>query len=304
MPLSRNSRFGQYEIVELLGAGGMGEVYRARDVRLERDVAIKVLPVELGGDQERLDRFAREARLLAQLSHTNIATIHGLEEHEGRQCLVMELVEGETLAERIVRGPIPLAEAVPLFFEIAQGLEAAHEKGIVHRDLKPSNIIITPGGRPKILDFGLATVSTGEASPADLSESPTVTKGTAVGVILGTAQYMSPEQAKGKPVDKRTDIWAFGCCLYEALTARKAFHADTLPEILAAILGCEPDLNALPTDTPPRLRRLLARCPSKDAWMRLRDIGDARIVLSETDGGPTRGWTIEPGGPPHGCPGS
>ena len=197
-----------YEIVDLLGSGGMGDVYRARDTKLEREVAIKVIAEAFSRDKERLDRFEREAKLLAQLNHTNIATLHGFEDADGQRFLVMELVEGETLAERIARGPIPLGEAIILFIQIAEGLEAAHEKNIVHRDLKPSNIKLGPDGKIKILDFGLAKVfANPEARPEDLSQSPTLTKGTALGVILGTPPYMSPEQARGTSVDKRTDIW-------------------------------------------------------------------------------------------------
>ena len=206
-------KLAHYEIVEKIGEGGMGEVYRARDTKLDRDVAIKVLPEDLVKDRERLDRFEREARLLAQLNHSNIATLHGLEEHDSQPFLVMELVEGETLEERIARGSIPVDEAVPLFVQIAEGLEAAHERGIVHRDLKPANIKITPGDEVKILDFGLAKAFVAEPGSADSSKSPTLTRGTALGAILGTAAYMSPEQAKGKRVDNRTDIWAFGACL-------------------------------------------------------------------------------------------
>ena len=223
MSLSAGTRLAHYEILEPIGKGGMGEVYRAKDTKLRRDVAIKVLPDEFAQDAERLARFQREAELLAALNHTNIATIHGLEESDGVRFLVMELVHGETLAERIARGPIPFEEALPVFKQIAEGLEAAHEKGVIHRDLKPANIKITPEEKPKILDFGLAKGS-GETAPVlKGSESPTVTKGTAVGVILGTAPYMSPEQARGRAVNKRTDIWAFGCCLFEALTGKTPF---------------------------------------------------------------------------------
>ena len=236
MALAPGTKLGRYEVVESIGAGGMGEVYRARDSKLERDVAIKVLPEEFLRDKERLNRFEREAKLLAQLNHSNVATLYGLEESGGRQFLAMELVEGETLAERIARGSIPVDEAVPLFIHIAEGVEAAHEKNIIHRDLKPANIKIGPDGKPKILDFGLAKAFVGDDESApESSQSPTLTKGTALGAIMGTAAYMSPEQARGKPVDKRTDIWAFGCCLYEALTRRKPFTSATGA---SSSLGC------------------------------------------------------------------
>ena len=246
MRLSPGTKLGHYDVVESIGVGGMGEVYRARDTKLGRDVAIKVLPEEFSRDKERLDRFEREARLLAQLNHANIATLHGLEEHDAQQFLVMELVEGETLAERIARGPIPIDEAIPLFTHIAEGLEAAHEKVIVHRDLKPANIKIGPDGKPKILDFGLAKDYGRKPSASNLAESPTLTKGTATGVIQGTAPYMSPEQARGKEVDKRSDIWAFGCVLYEALCGRKPFDGDTVADVLGAIVKTEPDWDRLP----------------------------------------------------------
>jgi len=208
--LQAGHQLAHYEILEPIGKGGMGEVYRARDTKLGRDVAIKVLPEEFARDKERLDRFDREARLLAQLNHANIATLYGLEEHDGQKFIVMELVEGETLAERIAKGPLPVDEAIPVFIQIAEGLEAAHEKSIIHRDLKPANIKIGPDGKPKILDFGLAKAFVGERESvaADSSRSPTLTKGTALGVIMGTASYMSPEQARGGTLDKRTDIWS------------------------------------------------------------------------------------------------
>ena len=262
----------------------MGEVYRARDTKLGRDVAIKVLPEEFSQDKERLDRFQREARLLAQLNHPNIATLHGLEEHDGQQFLVMELVEGETLAERIAKGPISAEEAISLFIQIAEGLEAAHEKGIVHRDLKPANIKITPDGKVKILDFGLAKVFVaGQDVSADLSQSETLTKGTALGVIMGTAAYMSPEQARGKPVDRRTDIWAFGCCLYEALAGKGAFSSETVSDTIAAVLDREPDWNALPSRAPASVDRLLRRALVKDRARRLQHIGDARIEMEDAE---------------------
>ncbi len=284
MTLNVGARVGFYEILEKIGAGGMGEVYRARDTKLGRDVAIKVLPEAFSKDRERLDRFEREARLLAQLNHPNIATIHGLEEFDGQRLLVMELVEGETLAERIARGPIPIDEAIPLFTQIAEGLEAAHEKGIIHRDLKPANIKITPDGHVKILDFGLAKAFHRETGLGDdASQSPTMTKGTVLGVILGTASYMSPEQARGKLVDKRTDLWAFGCCLYEALVGQKAFVGETTTDTLAAIVNAEPDWDKLPGETSAACRRLLRRCLEKNVRLRLTDAAMARIELNEVN---------------------
>ena len=245
----------------------------------------KSLPEEFARDKERLDRFEREARLLAQLNHANIATLHGLEEHDGQQLgprgtneLVMELVEGETLAERIAKGPLPVDEAIPLFIQIAEGLEAAHEKGIIHRDLKPANIKIGPDGKPKILDFGLAKAFVGDEPAADSSQSPTLTKGTALGAIMGTASYMSPEQARAKPIDKRTDLWAFGCCLYETLAGKRAFDGESVTDILAAVVRAEPDWQPL-QGAPAGLMRLVRRCLSKDASLRLRDAGDARLEL-------------------------
>ena len=282
MPLTPGTKLGQYEVVEAIGAGGMGEVYRARDTKLGRDVAIKVLPEEFARDKERLDRFEREARLLAQLNHSNIATLHGLEEHDGQKFIVMELVEGETLAERIARGPIPVDEAIPLFIQIAAGLEAAHEKAIIHRDLKPANIKIGPDGKPKILDFGLAKAFAKEDPTSSQTESPTVTRHTEAGVILGTAPYMSPEQARGKGLDKRTDIWAFGCVLYEALTGRVAFLGDTVSDTIAGILKQEPEWRKLPANTPSMVRSLLRRCLNKDPGHRVQHIGDARIELEES----------------------
>lgn len=285
MDLDAGTRLGSYEIVAFIGAGAMGTVYRALDTKLGREVAIKILPEEFSHDPDRAARFEREARLLASLNHPHIATLHGLEEFNGRKFLVMELVEGETLGEQIARGALPIAELLPLFRQITEALEAAHEKGVVHRDLKPPNIKITPEGNIKVLDFGLAKAFRSEAAATDsgLSESPTMTRGTATGVILGTAPYMSPEQAKGKAVDRRTDIWAFGCCLYEALTGKAAFLADSVTSTLAKILERDPDWDALPRETPSAVRRLLRRCLQKDRERRLRDIGDARFDLEEVE---------------------
>lgn len=279
------TRLGQYEIVSLLGAGGMGEVYRGRDPRLNRDVAIKVLPAAFATDVERLGRLRREAQLLAQLSHQNIAQLHGLEEHDGTWFLVMELAAGETLTERIgLHGPLPLTEAIPIATQLCAGLAAAHDQGIVHRDLKPANINVAedPAGglHVKILDFGLAK-SVAVSDDTGLSTSPTEIAATREGVIQGTAPYMSPEQARGKPADRRTDIWAFGCVLYEMLTSRRAFDGETVSDVITAILSTEPDDAALPAGLPPALRRLLRRCLEKDPDQRLRDVGDARLELRE-----------------------
>ena len=276
-----------YEIVEAIGAGGMGEVYRARDTKLGRDVAIKVLPKEFSRDKDRLARFEREARLLAQLNHANIATLHGLETFEGQRFLVMELVEGETLAERIERGAIPIAEALPIFRQIAEGLEAAHEKGIIHRDLKPANIKITSDGKVKILDFGLAKAFSREDDVSTAtSQSPTLTKGTALGAILGTAPYMSPEQARGNTVDRRTDVWAFGCCLYEALTGKATFRGNTVSDTIANVLKQEPEWDKLPESIPTKIRALLRRCLQKDGNRRSRDIWGARLEIEEAIAAP------------------
>ena len=258
----------------------MGEVYRAKDPKLGREVAIKVLPAALVSDPERVARFEREARVLASLSHPHIGAIYGFEHSGDVRGLVLELIEGPTLADRLKSGPLPVAEALNVARQIAEALDAAHEKGIVHRDLKPANIKITPAGVVKVLDFGLAKVDDDGAAP-DLSQSPTMTVGgTREGVILGTAAYMSPEQARGKPVDKRADIWSFGCVLFEMLTGRVAFAGDTISDTIAAILEREPDWTALPDALPLAVtRRLLQRCLDKDPRQRLRDIGDARLEL-------------------------
>ena len=274
--LAPGSSIGPYRIETLLAVGGMGEVYRAHDTTLGRDVAIKILPRHFTADPERLARFEREARLLAALNHPNIGAIYGLETANGIRALVLELVEGETLGVRIQRGPAPVTDALAISRQIADALDAAHEKGIVHRDLKPANIKVTPGGVVKVLDFGLAKAATGHW------QSPTVTVGsTQEGTVLGTAAYMSPEQARGQDVDKRTDIWAFGCVLYELLTGHPAFPGETVSDTIAAILGREPDVAALPAATPPMLTRLLQRCLEKDPKRRLRDIADARADLDD-----------------------
>ena len=280
-------RFGAYEVLALIGAGGMGEVYRARDANLGRDVAIKILPEIFSTDADRRARFEREARLLAALNHPHIAAIYGVEQIDGARALVLELVDGDTLAERLARSPLPVSEALRAARQIADALDEAHEKGIVHRDLKPANIKITPDGIVKVLDFGLAKAAGGDGSSPDRSQSPTVSIGTRDGVILGTGAYMSPEQARGKAIDKRTDVWAFGCVLYEMLTGRAAFAGDTLSDTIAAILELEPDWSALPAATPAAVRRLISRCVEKDPKRRLRDIGDARSEIDDVLSGAT-----------------
>jgi eukaryotic-like serine/threonine-protein kinase len=285
MPLATGARLGVYSILDPLGAGGMGVVYRALDTRLGREVAIKGIPEEFSRDPSRLARFDREARLLAALNHPSIAAIYGLEEFDGTRFIVMELVPGQTLSASLSRGALPLEEALRIARQIAEALEAAHERGIVHRDLKPANVKVTPEGRVKVLDLGLAKAfdAKGTDSGSDPTLSPTlVIDGTQPGVILGTAEFMSPEQARGKPVDKRTDIWSFGCVLFELLTGRRAFTGETVSDILVAILTRDPPWEALPAATPPRIRELLGRCFQKDPAQRLRDIGDARIEIEET----------------------
>jgi serine/threonine-protein kinase len=279
------TRLGTYEIAAQIGAGGMGEVYRALDTNLGRHVAIKILPDTFAHDPERLARFEREAKTLASLNHPNIAQVYGLEKADGIRALVMELVEGPTLADRIAQGPVPVDEALPIARQIAEALEAAHEKGIVHRDLKPANIKLRPDGTVKVLDFGLAKA----ADPAGVgsvvtSMSPTITTPamTQAGVLLGTAAYMSPEQAKGRAVDKRSDIWAFGAVVYEMLTGRRAFQGEDVADTLAAVLMKEPDWTTLPSHTPPAMVTTLQRCLVKDRRLRIRDIGDAMMALGGT----------------------
>ncbi len=270
-----------YEVLGPIGAGGMGEVYRARDGKLNRDVAVKVLPDLLGRDPERLARFEREAQVLASINHPNIAAIYGVEDSAGSPALILELVEGPTLADRLASGPLALDEALSVARQIAEALEAAHALGVVHRDLKPANIKLRTDGTVKVLDFGLAKAfGPGGPSP-DPMLSPTFTAATAAGVVLGTAAYMAPEQARGRPVDKRADIWAFGCVLFECLTGRQAFGGETASDIVAAILTRDIDLAALPTSTPRRVRDLLRRCLQRDPRRRLHDIADARIEITE-----------------------
>src|SRR6266536_1173108 len=295
MTLQPGTRFGAYESQAPLGAGGMGEGYRARDTRLQRDVAIKVLPELFASDPERLARFEREAHLLAALNHPHIAQVYGLERQDrrdgqegpkgrGAPFIVMEFVDGPTLADRLVHGRIPLDEALPIARQIADALEAAHEQGIIHRDLKPANIKIRDDGTVKVLDFGLAKAmeGAGQAGVFEASMSPTMispAQMTHVGIILGTAAYMSPEQAKGRVVDKRADVWAFGCVLFEMLTGKPTFTGESVTETLASVMRDAPSFDALPPGTPPHVGRLLRRCLERDPRQRLRDMGEARIAF-------------------------
>ena len=288
MALIPGSRLGPYEITGTLGAGGMGEVYRATDVNLTRQVAIKVLPNTFANDPERLARFEREAKTLAALNHPNIAQIYGFEKANGVSALVMELVEGPTLADRIAQGPIAVDETLPVAKQIAEALEAAHEQGIIHRDLKPANIKLRPDGTVKVLDFGLAkALEPAWSANVNATASPTITSPammTGVGVLLGTAAYMSPEQARGKPVDKRCDIWAFGCVLYEMLTGRRPFAGEDVTDTIAAVVRAEPEWDALPSQTPAAVRRVLKRCLEKQVRERLPHIGAARLDINEALG--------------------
>ncbi len=277
MALEVGSRLGHYSVTALIGEGGMGQVYQATDTKLNRQVALKILPEAFATDPDRLARFQREAHVLASLNHPNIAAIHGLEESDDTRALVLELVEGPTLEDRIKQGPIPVDEALPIAKQIAEALEAAHEAGVIHRDLKPANIKVRDDGTVKVLDFGLAK-ALDTAPEGDPSQSPTLTAAaTQMGVIMGTAAYMSPEQARGKPVDKRADIWSFGLVLFEMLTGQRVFEGNTVPETLAKVLETEPDWQALPKTIPATVLDLLRRCLERESWQRLRDIGDARI---------------------------
>ena len=281
MPLTPGTTLGPYSVTAKIGEGGMGEVYRARDTTLDRDVAIKVLPDAFASDPERLARFEREAKVLASLNHPNIGAIYGLERSGDTRALVLELVEGPTLADRIKQGPIPIDEALPIAKQIADALEAAHEQGVIHRDLKPANVKVKDDGTVKVLDFGLAKAL--DPSPTgDPSQSPTLTAAaTQMGVIMGTAAYMSPEQASGETTDKRSDIWSFGVVLFEMLTGQRLFTGKTVSHVLGAVLQLEPRWDALPVPTPQPLRKLLRRCLQKDRKHRLRDIGDALTDLDE-----------------------
>src|SRR5512138_1224689 len=296
MSLSVGSRLGPYEILSALGAGGIGEVYRARDTKLDREVAIKVLPELFVSDPERVARFQREAKTLASLNHPHIGGIYGFEDTDGERAIVLELVDGPTLADRIAQGPIPLDEALPIARQIAEALEAAHEQGIIHRDLKPANIKVRDDGTVKVLDFGLAKivgppeggpyvpdVGVGFSRPT-ASMSPTITTPamTQIGVILGTAAYMAPEQARGKPVDKRSDIWAFGCVLFEMLTGTRVFDGEDTTDTIAAVVRAEPKWDALPSDVPQSIRLLLKRCLEKDRKKRIGDISTALFIMNES----------------------
>ena len=279
-------QIGTYQVLSLLGFGGMGEVYRARDIKLGRDVALKMLPPIFAADRERLARFEREARVLATLNHPHIGGIYGLEESGGAPVLVLELVEGATLAERIQRGRLPVADARSIATQIAGALEGAHERGIIHRDLKPANIKITPDGVVKVLDFGLAKALDVQIHESGRLPSAASTVGeTGEGTILGTAAYMSPEQARGQATDKRSDIWAFGCVLFEMLTGTRPFEGAGVADVQAAIIRAEPNWDALPADTPPSIRRLLRRCLEKDRKHRLADIADAQLEMDDADAG-------------------
>jgi Flp pilus assembly protein TadD/TolB-like protein len=282
MALQPGARLGNFEVLGPLGAGGMGEVYRARDRNLGREVAIKILPDAFANDPARSARFDREGRILATINHPAIAAVYGAEQFDGVACIIMELVPGETLSEILVRGPLPVPDALDIASQLADALEAAHERGIVHRDLKPANIKITPEGKVKVLDLGLAKVVEPASTPPaeDVTSSPTrELEETRPGVVMGTAEFMSPEQARGRVVDKRTDIWAFGCILYEMLSGRRAFTGDNAADVFAAIIAGEPDWSALPPNTPPRIRELLLRCLQKDSRRRLRDMGDAKAEI-------------------------
>lgn len=273
--MSPQPSIAHYRIVSKLGAGGMGEVWRATDTKLHRDVAIKILPEAFARDPDRMARFTREAQVLASLNHPNIAAIYGVEE----RALIMELVEGPTLAERIARGPTPIEEAMPVALQIAEALEFAHDRGVVHRDLKPANIKVTPDGRAKVLDFGLAKAMSADGLPSDPACSPTLTmQATMAGVIMGTAAYMAPEQARGQSVDKRADVWAFGVVLYELLTGRQLFAGETVSDTLAGVLKGDLDLAA----TPAQVRPALERCLRRDPQLRWRSIGDVALMLTES----------------------
>jgi eukaryotic-like serine/threonine-protein kinase len=289
MSLTTGTRIGSFEVAMRLGAGGMGEVYRATDTKLGRAVALKVLPDCFAGEPERMRRLEREAKLLASLNHPNIAAIYGFEDSSGVHVLVMELVEGLTLADRLLKSALSHEEALPLAKQICEALEYAHERGIVHRDLKPANVKITPEGTVKLLDFGLATMLESDATSKDIASSPTITRMmTRDGIILGTAPYMSPEQAKGKTADRRSDIWSFGCVLYEMLAGKMAFGGETVTDALACVIKSEPDWSLLPPGTPLRTRKLLQRCLKKDSKQRLQAIGDARIAIEEAISGADR----------------
>ena len=279
MALAVGSRLGHYDVTARIGEGGMGQVYQATDTKLNRQVALKILPEAFATDPDRLARFQREAQVLASLNHPGIAAIYGLEESGDTRALVLELVEGPTLADRIAQGPIPLDEVLPIAKQIAEALEAAHEQGVIHRDLKPANIKVKDDGTVKVLDFGLAKAL--DTTPqGDPSQSPTLTAAaTQMGVIMGTAAYMSPEQARGRPVDKRADIWSFGAVLFEMLTGRRPFEGRDVSETLGAVLRLDPDWDALPGNTPPRMSTLIRRCLEKEPKQRVHDVADVRLAM-------------------------
>jgi predicted Ser/Thr protein kinase len=293
MALAPGTKLGSYEVSGLLGKGGMGEVYRARDSKLGRDVAVKTLPAEFATDPDRVARLEREARLLATLNHPNVAGIYGLEESGDARFLVLELVEGETLAERLAHRRLPVEQALRIALQIASALEAAHAKGVIHRDLKPSNIKITADGTVKVLDFGLAKDTGPASSIADFTHSPTLSlTATAQGVILGTAGYMSPQQARGEAVDKQADIWAFGCILFEMLSGRQTWTGRSAMDVIAALVAREPDWTQLPANLHPRVRFALERCLEKEVDGRYRDIADARVEIAKALADPT-GVTVK-----------
>ena len=293
MAITIGTQLGSHEIIGLLGKGGMGEVYRARDKKLKREVAIKILPDEFARDPDRVSRFQREAEVLASLNHPNIAAIYDLQEANGSRFLVLELVEGDTLAGRLQRGSIPVDEALRIAKNICEALEAAHEKGVVHRDLKPGNVKITPEGNVKVLDFGLAKALEGSPANATMSNSPTLTlAGTNAGVILGTAAYMSPEQARGRAAGPRSDVFSFGCVLYEMLTGRQAFQGDEVSDVLASVLKTEPEFSLLPVKLNPRIHEVLRRCLQKNPKLRWHAVGDARIEIEAVLADP-RGVAVE-----------
>ena len=282
MALQVGSRLGHYDVTALIGEGGMGQVYQATDTKLNRQVALKILPEAFATDPDRLARFQREAQVLASLNHPGIAAIYGLEEADDTRALVLELVEGPTLADRIAQGPMPVDEALPIAKQIAEALEAAHEAGVIHRDLKPANIKVKDDGTVKVLDFGLAKAFQPDASDPNLSQSPTISltaAATQMGMVIGTAAYMAPEQAKGKVVDKRADVWAFGAVLFEMLTGQKPFVGDDVSDTLALVLKFEPEWEALPTGTPPRIRQLIQTCLQKDPKRRVHHVADVRLAM-------------------------
>ena len=282
MSLSPGTRLGHYDVTAKIGEGGMGEVWQARDTKLDRDVALKVLPEAFTADPDRLARFEREAKVLASLNHPNIGSIYGLEEAEGIRALVLELVEGPTLADRIKQGPIPIDEALPIAKQIAEALEAAHEQGVIHRDLKPANIKVKADGTVKVLDFGLAKAFQPDASDPNMSMAPTISltaAATQMGMVIGTAAYMAPEQAKGKVVDKRADVWAFGAVLFEMLSGRKPFVGDDVSDTLALVLKFEPEWDSLPAEVPARVRQLIQTCLQKNPKQRVHDVADVRLAM-------------------------